>query len=437
MFNKKNVNDLYRLSPMQHGILFHCLNHPKDHAYFEQMTMEVEGNLNVKHLEVSLNRIVEKQDVLRTVFLYSKVKEPTQLVLKSRKTSVQVEDISNLSKSAQYDFLMNLKRKDRERGFDLSRDLLFRMVVIRTGDATYQILLSFHHIILDGWSIGLLLKELFEEYRCQQHGQLNQNEKSMPFSAYIRWLEEQNEEEAKAFWAGYLNGYENLSGIPYKKSNLSSEYRREELHFRLNSVLTRKLKELAISQHVTLNILIQTLWGILLQKLNDIDDVVFGSVVSGRPSNIPEVEKIVGLFINTIPVRIAALDDETVVEVLSQVQCASLEAKNYDFISLADIQSVKAAQGPIFDHIFAFENYPMDWSGVNGDPELGFRITGVTAFEQTNYELVIQLHAGEELNGKITYNGAVYPKELIKRLPVYLEKLAQVAVESPLTAIGD
>ncbi|TCN18914.1 non-ribosomal peptide synthetase, partial [Mesobacillus foraminis] len=437
MFNKKNVKDLYRLSPMQHGILFHGLNHPKDHAYFEQMTLAIEGKLDVENLEAALNWIIGKHDVLRTVFLYSKVKEPTQLVLKSRKASVRMEDISFLNEEDKHPFIENLKREDRERGFDLSRDLLFRLTVIRYGSDAYQILFSFHHIILDGWSIGLLLKDLFGKYTELQCGHRGSIQKSNQFSAYIRWLDQQNEEVAKRFWADYLDGYEGLSGIPYKQSNLPGAFRREELHFSLNPVITRKLENLAMSRHVTLNAVCQTLWGLLLQILNDKGDVVFGSVVSGRPSDIPGVEKIAGLFINTIPVRISASGKETIAEVIDRVQQESLEAKYHDFVSLADIQSANPEGGPVFDHLFVFENYPMDPAGLDGNPGLGFRITGVQAFEQTNYDLVVQLHSGEELNGKITYNGAAIPKELLNRLPVYLQKLAEVAVESPFTSIGN
>ncbi|WP_121614373.1 non-ribosomal peptide synthetase [Mesobacillus foraminis] len=437
MFNKKNVKDLYRLSPMQHGILFHCLNHPKDHAYFEQLTMAIEGHLDVENLEVGLNWIVEKHDVLRTVFLYSKVKEPTQLVLQSRKASVQMEDISFLNEDDKQQFIDTLKREDREKGFDLSRDLLFRLTVVQTGSHTYQLLFSFHHIILDGWSIGLLLKELFGKYSQLQCGHPGSNLRSNPFSVYIRWLEQQNEGEAKRFWADYMSGYDGLTGIPYKQSNLSREFRREELQFSLNPVLTRKLEELAKSRHVTLNVVCQTLWGLLLQKLNDKDDVIFGSVVSGRPSDIPRVEEIAGLFINTLPVRISASGSETIAEVIDRVQHESLETKNHDFVSLADIQSSNREGGSVFDHLFVFENYPMDPGGLDGDPGLGFRITGVKTFEQTNYDLVVQLHSGEELNGKVTYNGAAYPKELVNRLPVYLQRLAEVTVETPFTSIGN
>jgi non-ribosomal peptide synthetase component F len=290
---------------------------------------------------------------------------------------------------------------------------------------------------LDGWSIGLLLKELFGKYSQLQCGHPGSNHRSNPFSAYIRWLEEQHEGAAKRFWANYMSGYEGLTGIPYKQSNQARVYRREELQFTLNPVLTRKLEELAKSQHVTLNIVCQTLWGLLLQILNDKDDVVFGSVVSGRPSDIPGVEEIAGLFINTLPVRISASGNQTIAEVIDRVQHESLEAKTHDFVSLADIQSSNPEGGPVFDHLFVFENYPMDPAGLDGDPGLGFKITGVKTFEQTNYDLVVQFHSGEELNVKVTYNGATYPKELVNRLPVYLQRLAEVAAETPFTSIGN
>ncbi|SFJ91368.1 non-ribosomal peptide synthetase [Thermoflavimicrobium dichotomicum] len=432
MFDPSNVKDIYRLSPMQKGILFHSLMDQSSH-YFEQMTFHLEGTVSLVCLEESLNLLIQKYDILRTIFLHTKVKEPTQVVLKERKAAIDYRDLSHIEKEKQTQLVEELKKEDREKGFDLSRDLLIRLTLLKTDDQHYQLIFSHHHILMDGWCISILLNDLFDMYTRLLHNQPIPREKVTPYSHYIAWLEEQDEEAARAYWKNYLQGYDQITGIPCRTESKQTEYQNEEIYFRFDQELTQQLAALAKKNQVTMNTVFQTIWGILLQKYNNTTDVVFGSVVSGRPAEIPDVEKIVGLFINTIPVRIQRKEKESVQNLLQRVQDAALSSEPYDYLSLAEIQAANGSK-QLIDHVVAFENFPVnEGTFQNGKSagQLGFTITGMDSFEQTNYDLSVQLHADQELVGKLIFNGRVFPRSYMEQIPKHLENIARIIVKNP------
>ncbi|TCN17538.1 non-ribosomal peptide synthetase [Mesobacillus foraminis] len=439
MFDRNNVKDMYRLSPMQQGMLFHTIKDEKSRAYFDQLSLDISGTVNTSCLKAGVNSLIEKYDVLRTLFLFEKVKRPMQVVLKTRKASVHFEDVSGLPDTQRSAYIQEFKEKDRERGFDLSRDLLIRFSLFKTGENTNVLLISSHHILMDGWCMEIILSDLFHYYHMYLKGLPVKIEKTIPYSSFIRWLDQQEDEKAKSFWKDYLHGFKELSGIPFREASPSSGFVREEFHFGLGETLTGRLEQLAKANQVTMNTLIQSFWGIMLQKLNDTRDVMFGSVVSGRPSEIQGVERIVGLFINTIPVRISSADGETLSGLIKRVQEGFMAAGNYDYLSLADIQQHGEASGALFDHIMAFENFPVNSIGPvdPAEREMGFTVTGMEAYEQTNYDFTIQFHAGDEIAGKITYNGAAYSKKFIEKIPAYLQTIGEVATGSPDIQISE
>ncbi|TCN17537.1 non-ribosomal peptide synthetase [Mesobacillus foraminis] len=436
MFDPSRLKDLYRLSPTQKGMLFHTLKDENNDTYFEQMVFLIEGELHVPFLEESFNRLIEKYDVLRTVFLHSKMKEPTQVVLKERRTSVSYEDISHLDQEEQSLFLTKYKFQDRQKGFNLQSDMLIRLAVLKMGPSRFQMLLSHHHILMDGWCMGIILNDLFKYYAHLKQGVTIPHEKGLPYSTYIQWLEEQDEEEAIRYWSKFLEGYSGVKGLPYTWSAQEpTSFIHKEVHFSFNEEMTRELSELAMSEQVTVNTVFQTIWGIMLQKLNQTDDVVFGSVVSGRPADIPEVEKMVGLFINTIPVRITSTGNDTFQQLMGRTQEKALASNQYDYVSLAEIQGGEQ----VFDHIIAFENFPVVTDDFEENPEqkLGFRIHGFEAFEQTNYTLSVQIHSGEKISGKIIFNGEAYNSDWMENIPLHLQEIAAQIIGNPEMNIED
>ncbi|WP_149096515.1 non-ribosomal peptide synthetase, partial [Paenibacillus terrae] len=428
MLNKENVKDIYTLSPMQKGMFFHSLKE-RTTAYFEQMDFTIIGQLKISHLEASFNDVLKKYDVLRTVFLHKGLNQPMQVVLKEREAEVHYRDISHLSGVETSSYVEKFKQEDRERGFDLSKDLLIRLSVLQEGADTYHLIWSFHHILFDGWCLGFIVNDFFQSYSRHYDGLPVTIEKKPSYSEYIRWLEKQNTEKARLYWKSYLEGYGQLTGIP----DLNSVHKPVEQNFTkvlhsFDAELTDRLVELAKKHHVTLNNVFETLWGLLLHKYNQTSDAVFGSVVNGRPSAIPGIEHMVGLFINTVPVRVQSHDKDRFSEVLKRVHEGTLSSKDYEYISLADIQTDSGFTGPLLNHIMVFVNYP---TVTEGAEHQHFKIQNVKTFEQTNYSLNVVIEPGDEITIVMEYDRALYADETIAQIFRHLHHLATTAVDHP------
>ncbi|MBA4531487.1 non-ribosomal peptide synthetase [Brevibacillus halotolerans] len=427
MQKKDKIKDIYSLSPLQKGMLFHSMKDPQSDAYFEQVTLLLEGVVNPTYLAESIQGLVQKYDMFRSVFRYKKV-DPVQVVLSERKIDLQIEDLTQINEEEQRKFIEEYRKKDRERGFDLSRDILLRFTLFQTAANRYELLWSHHHILMDGWCTGIVFQDLFQMYQRRLSGQALLPEVAPQYSEYIRWLKKQDDQQALAFWKEYLQGFENLTGIPRLRSG-NHTYKQEEFIFSLGEEATQKLTQTAQKYQVTLNTVVQTIWGALLQKYNNTNDAAYGVVVSGRPAEVPNVEQMVGLFSNTIPIRIKKEAGKTFGEVLKNVQQTALEAEKYGYLSLADIQASAAYTHQLLDHILAFENFPMDQETFNQENVLGFAVKDAHTFEQTHYDLTVLVIPGKELIFKFMYNESVYSKEYLNLLELNMKKLVSLVIE--------
>ncbi|NIM16421.1 MAG: AMP-binding protein, partial [Candidatus Aminicenantes bacterium] len=282
--HKQSIQNIYKLAPLQEGMLFHSLFERKTGTYFEQNELTVKGEIKESLFEKSFNLLIERYDILRTIFIHEGLDEPLQVVLKQRVFKLHREDISHLPEDEKGYYLEAFKQAEREKGFDLSNDLLMKISLFKTGEDTYKIIWSFHHIIMDGWCLGIIFQDLIEIYRELKADKPVSLESPTPYRNFIKWLERFDKKEALRVWSEYLEGYEQPAHLPGSgKSALTDDYRLVEHWFSLDEGLTDELLGIARHHSVTFNTLVQTLWGILLQKYNNCGDVVFGNVVSGRP----------------------------------------------------------------------------------------------------------------------------------------------------------
>jgi bacitracin synthase 3 len=276
---------------------------------------------------------------------------------------------------------------------------------------------------MDGWCIGILNTEFFRIYSGYLENRPYRLPVLKPYRTYIQWLEKQDRESSTRYWQNYLDSFAEQTGVP--RTKISKEEIRN-INAAVSAVLdmekTARLNKLAGRNHVTLNIVIQTLWGILLGKYNGKEDVVFGAVVSGRPLELEGVESMVGLFINTIPVRIRFEEKMKFYRLLQQVQAEALAGGPYHYNPLAEIQSRTALKQNLIDHIFIFENYPIteQIEGYEREKSLGnkisLRLANVEIFEQTNYDLNVVLGGSDRLSITFQYNGNVYDGDFVERI---------------------
>ncbi|MFD2413389.1 amino acid adenylation domain-containing protein, partial [Paenibacillus rhizoplanae] len=428
------IVSIYSLSPMQEGMLFQELREPQSSAYFEQMSFMIQGSLHKGHLEKSLSLLMERYDIFRTVFMYEELERPLQIVLKKRNPLIVFEDYTGLTEDEIKHHVERFKQSDRERGFDLTKDVLLRMAILKTGESRYEIVWSHHHILMDGWCRNIVFKEFFYVYTQLCGDKAIDLPAVKPYIHFIKWLEEQDREEALGYWRDYLARYEQRASISASSnSSTNGAYELEEIHHLFSEALTERLAQLSKRHQVTMNSMMQTAWGMLLRSYNNTDDVVFGAVVSGRPAEIDGVENMVGLFINTLPVRLSPNETaDTFIETVQRLQQRALESEKYDYLSLAEVQAQSDLKQDLIDHLFVFQNYPEVYE-VKGQAEnQDFQITDIQSFEHTNYSLSVMMYVhANQLVIKIDFNASEHRRDNIERVISHLETILEQVAARP------
>ncbi|MDQ1351276.1 MAG: hypothetical protein QG657_1578, partial [Acidobacteriota bacterium] len=441
------MEDLYTLTSMQEGMLFHALHDRASYSYFEQTSYRLEGELDIARVEKSLNELFKRHDILRTAFVYKDTERPVQVVLKDRVCDFYYEDISETGPGDEIEKrLKKFKEKDKQRSFDLSKDVLMRVSILRVDKAEYEFTWSFHHILMDGWCVGILNSEFFEIYESLEAGRPYRLPAVKPYRAYIQWLENRDKEASAAYWREHLGSFVEPTGIPKKvvikqKENEPGHGKRQ-VSLVLTPEKTVLLNKLAAGRHVTMNTVVQVIWAILLGIYNGREDVVFGSVVSGRPFELEGVESMVGLFINTIPVHIRFVGPMKFHALLEKVQEEAVAGEPYHYHPLADIQAQSPLKQNLIDHIFAFENYPVAEriAGYSNEEnkiaKLKLKIAGVDIFEQTNYDFEVISSGSEQLMILFQYNEDIYSRDFVERIPGHMTKILDQIIANDELEIG-
>ncbi|MCR8842055.1 amino acid adenylation domain-containing protein, partial [Paenibacillus sp. SC116] len=428
------LENVYTLTPLQKGMLFHSLLDADSEAYFEQVTFDLYGSLNVEAFTQGLDTLVQRNEALRTNFIIGWRDEPIQVVFRERKCEVYFEDIRSVSDEDSEKTITDFVSADKANKFDLARGSLMRVTALRTGDESYHVIWSHHHILMDGWCMSFMIKEVFDTYFAFQEKRTPELPPVTSYSRYIEWLEAQDAEKASRYWSDYLAGYDQQTKLPQEKMQLKQgAFEAAEIDVELSKELTRQIERVARQQQVTLNTFMQTVWGLVLQVYNNSEDVVFGSVVSGRPAEIPGIESMIGLFINTIPVRIQGKAEETVADILRKTQDQALASGAYETFPLFEIQSLSEQKRDLINHIMVFENYPMEEQieqVVGGDKE-ALKIANIQSPEQTNYDLDITVIPEEHILLRFTYNALTFREEDIRLIYGHFAWVMEQAAANP------
>lgn len=437
-FKDDNFVKAYPLSNMQQGMYFHWLYEKSSTAYFQQLSLSVEEHIDVDIIAKSMEMLIKRYEIFRTVFISNGLESPMQVVLKEVKPQIHIEDITYMNEDEKELYLCSFLERDRNTGFDLNKGPLIRMAVLKTSEESCKLVFSFHHIIMDGWCIATITQEFFESYRAIQANSEYMLGKVIPYSVYMDWFQMQDMEEGRNYWRTYLEDY--LQTPPLRRYiNREKQKVHEQGSFsiEINEALTEQLENLVRKNWITMNTLIEAAWGVLLQKYNSSDDVVFGSVVSGRPPEIAGIEDMVGLFINTIPVRIQTKKMQRFTELLKECQEKSLSSTQYHYCSLAEIQACTAQKQDLIDHVLVFENYPVE-KAVQGDKSSsGFKVTDVKAFEQTNYDLTVNITSGKKIEIKFKFNKGVFSDSNIRKISGHLRELLLEVSKQPDIFVED
>lgn len=434
--NKANLQDLYPLSPMQQGMLFHALYQPGSRAYFEQMSYEIQGELDLEIFKQSWRKLHDRHDALRTVFVYKKTEQLLQMVLKQRDLEFDYIDLSALTPAQQSERLEQYLQEDRTKGFALAKDRLSRVQLFKTHADRYAMIWSVHHIIMDAWCFGIVYRELISCYRGLLNKQPLHLPPAPPYSRYIQWLSAQDKDAARAFWQNYLQNY-NVAVSLYAQQQQTDAYCYAKLQLKLPETDSASLKAAVRTAHVTLNTAIQAAWALLLSAHNGTHDVVFGVTVSGRPAAVVNVENTIGLFINTVPLRICIDAQLSPVKFWRQVQQQALTAEPYHYYSLADIQSLSELKQNLLNHVLVFENIPQADSEASELQANGFAIRQTDMFEHPHYPFMLSINPDAAIEFTLTYDRSVYSDLKIERAGEQLIHLLTQMARQPNDRVAD
>ncbi|MBZ0256695.1 amino acid adenylation domain-containing protein, partial [bacterium] len=427
-----DIEDAYPLSPMQQGLLFQSIYQPQSQAYCLQTSFRLSGGVSIDAFEKAWTALCERHAIFRTAFIADEA-APLQVVLKRRKPEWRFESIAEMPVEAKDEWLRQKQEDEQQRGFDFARDALMRIHVYQLGDDQYQVIWSYHHLLLDGWCLRLVYQELYQLYGAFAHGADVALPAPPRYSDYIAWLQQQDAEQARDYWAALVAGYEAAPTLAAKRGSADTAYlfRKEEII--LDEETTATLNQLAARANVTLNTVIQTGLLMILQQHAGRDDVMIGSIVSGRSADVERIEDMLGLFINALPMRAGFDGENTISEALGAIQQQALASEAYSYYPLAEIQALAGGERDLFDALMVFANYPteLDAVAVEDDGDAYWAIDRIENFDQTHYDFNLIVAPGARLQLKLHYNGAAFDRALMARMAgqfeATLKRMAQDA----------
>jgi amino acid adenylation domain-containing protein len=432
-----NIEAIYPLSPMQEGILFHSLYTPHSAGYFEQFSYTLEGDLDLLAFEQAWQTILGRHPILRTLFTWEKGSQPLQIVRHEVTLPFAYQDWRSYSPSEQQAQLEAFLIADRKQGFELSKAPLMRLALMRLSERRYQFTWSFHHLLLDGWSSPIILAELFALYEGFCRAESPALPPRRPYRDYIRWLQQQDLSQGEQFWRAYLEGFTTPTPFGVDKPNFKGQaeaYAVQELV--LPEAVSGPLQGLVQRHHLTMSTLIEGVWAIILSRYSNESEVVFGTTVSGRAAPLEGIENMVGLFINTLPLRVQVRREESFLEWLQGLQAQHTERRLYEHSSLTHIQQWcdLPANLPLFESILALGNYPTPHQTDAERRPLA--ISEMRLFEQTNYPLTVVVMPGEKLSWRFQYDCHRFDDSTIARMLRHIQTLLEAIVADPDRPLG-
>ncbi|GFE67457.1 non-ribosomal peptide synthetase [Chroococcus sp. FPU101] len=424
----KNITDIYPLSPLQQGMLFHSLYAPHGGSYIIQMSYEIEGIIDKIAFEQAWQQVINRHSILRTAFVWEKLEQPLQVVGRSVKVRIEYLDWRNISNFEEQ--LKEFLQQQRSDGFNLSKAPLMRLTLIQKAENVYQFIWCYHHLLLDGWSVPLLIQEFLAFYQGKSI-----NLEPCPYRDYIAWLQQQDLGKAERFWKDNLKDFTvptSLNNTHYTESQ-ESVYKEQQYQF--SSEFTTEIQTFARQHQLTLNTIIQGAWALLLNCYSGEDDVLFGTTVSGRPTDLAGSEGMIGLFINTLPVRVKIPVQTSVLFWLKQLQNQQIERQQYAYSSLVDIHRVSDVPRnlPLFESLVIFENYPIEPTLL----QLFLEIRNIQTTEQTNFPLTLYAMVNPQLTLRMLYEDSRFTSDEICRMMGHLETILLNIVREPKQLLSE
>lgn len=431
---------IYELAPataVQQGFLFHHLRYRDSGDYLTQLTWDLTGELDLDRYRAAWQSVYDKFTMLRTGFVLGHVDVPHQFATAFIKLPLVEHDWRSLSEKAQDKALTELIDSDRRQGFNIYQPPLSRLYVVRLKNNVYKTIWSYDHTIMDGWSLSLMLSILFKYYE----GSADQNEPvDSQFYEYAKRLPcyiTKKRQEGQQFWGAYLNNFESSTQLPMLLEAQSEKSGGQEIYHTLTEAVSDQVRQFSRENGFTINTVVQASWAIMLSHYGKSEDVVFGVTVSGRSVNYPNIQKMAGMFINTLPLRVNTGGNEEILTWLGTLQKNMRDVGEYEAFSLADLGELSNKNiAKLINSNIVFENYPVEdkiLSNQAGDERVGrLKVSAPEPYIQSGYPLSLIIIPGARLGVKLTYQSQYFSEALMKRYAKQLiEVLTQLSQATP------
>lgn len=434
-----NIEDILPLAPMQQGILVHRITAPESAAFHLQMELALDGAVDESALVRAWNLLVERHAALRTSFVWERVERPYQLVHGSAELEIKRHDWRDLDSNEKERRRAELIQDDRVRPFDLAGPPLVRVALLAFSDRHTRLVWTFHHIVLEGWSAAIILRDLWKIYGALLAGREPNLPPAPSYANFIQWLEGRDQGEAETFWRDYLNGFGSpiqlaIDQVPDESMSLVAHIGNSGR--KLSRDLSGALQEFARAQRVTLNTVVQGAWSILLSRYSGEQDVVYGTAFSGRPPDLPDVESMVGLFANALPMRVQVVPDAELASWLRELQLNQATVHQFDYSPLVQVQTWTGRQGiPLFNTVLLFQNWLND--SPSGQVAPGLDVTVLDTPQTGDQPLMLYVTAGDEMKFELVYDADRFQQGGVERLLAHCEALLQGMVARPHGRIRD
>lgn len=418
---KKKIEAIYPLSPSQQGMLLETLQAPGSGLHMEQFTCAFHRPLDADAFRQAWQQIIARHAVFRTIFAWEKQEEPLQIVLQHLELPLRQQDWRSASASEQHARFATHLEAERQRGFDLSKPPLMRLDLFQLAHDRYLFAWTYHHILMDGWCWPLVLEEFFARYQAFAEGHAAGLAPTRSYQDYIVWLREQDSQEAERFWRQRLRGFTGptpLGRADHTQTAVpgaGASY--QEMVTTLSAEISTTLTALAQQYQVTLNTFIQGAWALILSRYSGHEDILFGITVSGRPPELTGIEATVGLFINTIPLRLQVPASAPFIEWLRRIHRQNLDQRPYEYYGQGQIHAWSEVPGAhsLYDSILVFQNYPFQASTSGSELAMDIRDTAAQG-AHTRYALTLLVTPHDRMRVKAVYDGQWWAAEAVSHL---------------------
>ncbi len=432
------IEDVYPLTPMQEGLLLHTLLEPGTGLYYMQDRYRINSALDPERFAQAWQAVIARHEALRASFCWNVGEDMLQVIHKPGSTPIEYLDWSNDPEAEQEPRLQALLKAEREAGFDLLNQAPFHLRLIRVGEARYWFMMSNHHILIDAWCRSLLMNDFFEIYMALGEGHDAQLATAPRYRDYIAWLQRQNLNEARQWWQQNLQGFERTTPIPSDRPFLREHAGHSggmvvgDCYTRLDAHDGAQLRELAQAHQLTVNTFAQAAWALVLRRLSGDRDVLFGVTVAGRPVEMPEMQRTVGLFINSIALRVKLPEDGqrcSVRQWLSGLLDSNMQLREYEYLPLVTIQehSELPKGQPLFDSLFVFENAPVETSVL--DRAQSLNATSDSGRTHTNFPLTAVCYPGDDLGLHLSYDQRYFDETTVQNMLGEFKRLLLALVQ--------